>query len=188
MKTSETQRDIRRVKVLELRIAGATYRQIHETLLASSEPFMRVKSLRSVVKDEKAILADMRGDIQEGADRHRILVHERYEALFLRWYPVAIGGTADAYRASEMCRKILADQRALWGLDPAEPLVQINQTHVEQTVQVVDAKGELRRKLLRVSVMASRNGDGNHADEGPHTGMDFDTNGRNGSGNDHAKP
>lgn len=185
MATNEAQRTARRFKVLDLRLAGATYRQILTALQEEPEPFMHVKSPATVKNDEAVILDAMREDKTVAAERHRVLVHERYESLFLRWYPIAIGSTTEAYKATEMCRRLLDDIRQLWGLDPNVPLVSIrHETNVETNVLIVDTKETLRDRLLRLSDTASRNRDENHANNQLNGSMEIVDNGLNGTNGD----
>lgn len=96
----------RDAKVLQLFVAGATYRQIAEAVDLAS-----VASVDSIIKREMAKAARRRDRL---VDQAFDVYVERTEALFKAHFPKALAGD---HRSAEVCRRILAQQARLYGLD-----------------------------------------------------------------------
>lgn len=117
MKAAE--REERNARALALFVGGATYRQIALTigLRSTSAAHTIVQNALSESAQRRALLSD------EALSIHQ----ERQERLLLAHWTRGLGGT-DAqgnvrepdHRSAEICRRILAQQARLYGLD-ADP-------------------------------------------------------------------
>lgn len=101
---SRVERAKRDAKVMQLFIAGASYRQIGETL------GMAHTNVDKVVRREMAKAARRRDAL---ADEALGVFIERSEALFKAHYPRALRGD---YRSSVICDRIIGRQARLYGL------------------------------------------------------------------------
>tara|TARA_R110000787_G_scaffold114837_1_gene224662 strand:- start:50 stop:595 length:546 start_codon:yes stop_codon:yes gene_type:complete len=72
----------RRQRALEMRVQGASYRAIAQTLGVSHQ---------LIEKDVKTVLGKMAEANKDSADELRVLMTERYERVLMRLYPLAIG-------------------------------------------------------------------------------------------------
>ena len=78
------ERTLRRQRALEMRLAGASYREIGQALGVSG---------KTAFHDVTRILADT---VQESADRARALEVQRLDRLLLTYWPRALGGDHQA--------------------------------------------------------------------------------------------
>jgi hypothetical protein len=133
--TAET----RRYQMLELTKAGATERQIAETLGVS-------KGL--VHKDVKAVLESLAKTHSRTADSVRALEMERYLSLLSRWWQQAMAGDE---AATHMVLKIMQRIDVINGIIPDRPMIDMR----TQTIQLGEGMGlmELARAI------ANGNGD-----------------------------
>jgi hypothetical protein len=119
-----------------------TYEQIAERLgVAQSQ----------VYKDVRRRLAEVRRDDSEAVAEEYAMAKLRYERLFLRWWPDAIGRDDERAKvATEMCLRIMGRMAQIGGLIPDKPLIQLN------TLQINSDGGGTLADLL--SSMASDDG------------------------------
>ena len=110
--------ELRRSQALQLKQSGMTYEQIAERLgVAQSQ----------VHKDVRRRLAEVRRDDSEAVAEEYAMAKLRYERLFLRWWPDAIGGDDERAKvATEMCLRIMGRMAQIGGLIPDKPLIQLN--------------------------------------------------------------
>lgn len=135
----------RRHRVLQLKMAGDSDRQIAEQVGVSKN---------QVQRDWKKRLGELAREDIHAAAVIRTLAMLRYEALFLRWWNIAIDPKVpilQAAAASEMILKILNAERELNGLDPKKPIT-INIDGRQQTlIELFQSPGlsaERRNALL----------------------------------------
>lgn len=95
----------RRIKALELRKAGQSYRAIGRALGISYQQALR---------DVTHVLDDLNAQATDTAERYRRLEVERLDALLDPLWPSAIGGHL---RAQEMVLRIMERRAKLLGLD-----------------------------------------------------------------------
>lgn len=100
------QRAERDRQVLQLFVAGATYRQI-----AAAVGLRSPQSVDHIVKREMAAAAQRRALLNDEA---LAIYQERTEALFKAHWAPALKGD---HRSAELCRRLLAQQARLYGLD-----------------------------------------------------------------------
>ena len=105
----------RRLKVLQLTVAGGSSRAVAAQL--ERDGYGRI-SHTTVQKDLRAILAQLATDAKGQAENHRALMNERYNRLFLSWWPSASAVPPDG-EASGKVLAILKAMRELNGLDVA---------------------------------------------------------------------
>ena len=101
----------RRYQILDLKIAGASDRQIAAQIGVSH---------RTAGRDVHAILGQLAKEHLEAADDMRALVMARYERLLLTYWAQAIGASQGAKpdkEAASLCLRILGNIREVWGLD-----------------------------------------------------------------------
>jgi hypothetical protein len=98
---------LRRYRVLDMKVAGGTDRSIAEAVGVSPA---------QVNKDIKRVLAESASTNQRSADELRELMMRRYERLFLTHWQGAIRGDA---KSTELCLSILLAIRQINGLDAA---------------------------------------------------------------------
>lgn len=89
-------------EVAQLRISGATWREIGSTL-GIDHTWAQTLAKRALKEAQ-----------YEAADEMRTHIGLRLDRLHRAYWPAALGGDQ---RAAELCRRITADQRALFGLD-----------------------------------------------------------------------
>ena len=104
---SKLEAQLRRYRVLDMKIAGGTNRSIAEAVGVSAT---------QVNKDIKRVLADSALENQNSADHLRELMMRRYERLFLTHWQGAVRGDS---KSTELCLNILLAQRQINGLDAA---------------------------------------------------------------------
>lgn len=104
-------------EVAQLRAAGATFREIGETL-GIDRTWAQTLAKRAL---EEAYY--------EAADLMRVQMGLRLDRLHRSYWPRALSGD---HKAAELCRRISADQRQLFGLD------------APQRIQVEDITSEVR--------------------------------------------
>ncbi len=104
--SATSERAKRDVRILDMFLAGATYRQI-ATAVGLKSP----QSVHNVVDRELKAAAQRRGVLTDEAFSVYI---ERTEALFRAHYPAAMRGD---YKSSVICDRMLARQGRLFGLD-----------------------------------------------------------------------
>jgi hypothetical protein len=97
MRTAETMKE-----VAHLRAAGATFREIGTTL-GIDRTWAQTLAKRALAEAH-----------YEAADEMRVLVGLRLDRLHRAYWPRALNGDL---KAAEMCRRLTADQRQLFGLD-----------------------------------------------------------------------
>lgn len=114
--------ELRRQRVIQLKIAGASERQIAE---------LEGVSQNTIWKDVKAGLKAHADASAEDREELRSLMMMRYERLVMAWWPQAIGGD---HRAAEILRGYLADIRTINALDPkVPPAVVVNADTIDQS-------------------------------------------------------
>ena len=107
--------------MLELYKAGATERQIAETLSVD----------RSLVhRGIKRVLSDLAEKYSGMADQIRGLQMERYTSLLARWWPLALAGDETA---TKMVLQIMHRISEINGVIPKEPLITIDQRAIRLT-------------------------------------------------------
>ena len=106
--------DLRRHRALEMKVAGATDRQIAEA---------EGVSVGLINRDIKKKLSQL--DIESGptADELRALQMERYNKLLMRNWPGALAGEKEP---SERVLKIMNHINQICGLIPDKPLISMN--------------------------------------------------------------
>ena len=113
--------ETRRYQMLELAKAGATERQIADTLGVA----------RSLVHREiKRVLGDLAQAASHAADSVRALQMERYTTLLSRWWPQALNGDLEATR---MVMSVMHRISEINGVIPKEPLISIDQRSIHLT-------------------------------------------------------
>ena len=123
-KQQNAQREARRLKVLQLTVAGGSSRAVAEQL--SKEGYGTV-SHTTVQKDLRTVLGQLAETTSEQTVQQRALMNERYNRLFLAWWSASLGkpGTVDqppTFPNGEAAGKILSilkSIRELNGLDVA---------------------------------------------------------------------
>tara|TARA_R110002020_G_scaffold122026_5_gene277243 strand:- start:1570 stop:2052 length:483 start_codon:yes stop_codon:yes gene_type:complete len=94
-----TELEVRRYQLLELRLAGATYRQIGERMGIS----------KSVAHREvRRALSEMAEEYSEEADKLRAVQMSRYNKLLIKFYPEAIAGESVTSRNTEALHSVLS--------------------------------------------------------------------------------
>ena len=117
MKAAE--REERNAKILQYFVGGATYRQILAILRKDTEERERpkgwaLKSVSAVHTIVQAELAASAARRQLLSDEALALQQERTERLFASHWPKALDGD---HRSAEICRRILAQQGRMYGLE-----------------------------------------------------------------------
>ena len=132
--------EARRYQILELTKAGATERQIAETLHIS----------RGLVhKDITRVLNDLAQKYSGMADQVRGLQMERYSTLLSRWWSQALNGDE---AATKMVLQIMHRISEINGVIPDKPLITIDQRSISLT------QGEVTFSIEAAS--ANYNGNG----------------------------
>ena len=117
----------RRQRSLEMAIAGATTRQIAQSLSQQGENISHVQ----VAKDIKIALGELSDGNRNGADTLRALFNQRYERMIMRIWNTAMGRPAQRNAQGEVTQgevppdedtmdrvvRIMAEMRRLNGLD-----------------------------------------------------------------------
>tara|TARA_Y100000401_G_scaffold112060_1_gene111012 strand:- start:495 stop:968 length:474 start_codon:yes stop_codon:yes gene_type:complete len=97
--------ETRRYQYLDMRVAGATYRQIAE----------RMNTSKSVVHREvRKALSELADEYSSEADNLRAMQMSRYNQLLLRWFPQALKGSRDAL---ESVLRIMTNMNKINGLE-----------------------------------------------------------------------
>ena len=135
----------RRYKMLELTKAGATERQIAETLGVD-------KAL--VHRDVARIMGELAQKYSGVADEVRGLQMERYSTLLGRWWPVALTGDE---AATKMVLQIMHRISEINGVIPDKPLITIDQRSIQLT------QGEVTFSIEAASA-SYNNGNGSDGD------------------------
>ena len=130
----------RRHQMMEMRMSGATVRQIAQVLKLSG---------RTVHVGIKRRLAEVRREDKEAVNQEYNLQRARYERLLLRWWPVAISDRDDAAHATEVCIKLLHQLDSIGGLIPEKPLINFYQDNRQQdlTFHVTYDEGQPRLSM-----------------------------------------
>ena len=109
---------LRRYRILQSLLAGASERQIAEQEGVS----------RSLVhRDKKRVLQDLAKQHVGLADEVRSVQMERYNQLMLRWWQRAMQGDSDA---ANMVLRIMKEINVINGVIPDRPLFALNQQSV----------------------------------------------------------
>ena len=114
MTTQKTQRinaQQRRYRILQMTLAGATQRQIAETEGVSHG---------LVSKDLQIVLGELAKQNTGNADEVRVLQNERYKAIVLRLWELAMSGDM---KAMEMLLRVLDKINIVNGIIPDKPLI-----------------------------------------------------------------
>ena len=120
-KSDRINAETRRYQMLELTKAGATERQIADTLGVS----------RSLVhRDLKKVLEDLAKTYSRTADSVRSMQMERDSTLLFRWWQQAMNGDETATR---MVLQIMQRISEINGVIPNEPLISIDQRAIHLT-------------------------------------------------------
>lgn len=94
-----TELEVRRYQLMELRLAGATYRQIAE----------RMQISKSVAHREvRRALSEMAEEYSEEADKLRAIQMSRYNKLLIKFYPEAISGDEVTPKNTEALHSVLS--------------------------------------------------------------------------------
>lgn len=112
---AEIARKLRRMRVLQGKVAGASVRQ-----LAEQESI----SVAQVQKDVQRVLGELAKEHIGAADQVRGLQMERYNQLLLRWYPAALNRDEDA---TNIVLKILDKISMIHGVIPDKAMIQVQQ-------------------------------------------------------------
>ena len=123
-KQNKARLEARRLKVLQLTVAGGSSRTVAQQL--EREGYGKV-SHTTVQKDLRAVLKQLAGDMKGEAENQRVLMNERYNRLFLSWWGPALGHPESEDRlalppdgqAAGKILSILKAMRELNGLDVA---------------------------------------------------------------------
>lgn len=112
---AEIARKLRRMRVLQGKVAGASVRQ-----LAEQEDI----SVAQVQKDVQRVLGELAREHIGAADIVRGLQMERYNQLLLRWYPAALNRDENA---TNIVLKILDKISMIHGVIPDKATIQLQQ-------------------------------------------------------------
>ena len=112
---AEIARKLRRMRVLQGKVAGASVRQ-----LAEQEDI----SVAQVQKDVQRVLGELAREHIGAADTVRGLQMERYNQLLLRWYPAALNRDENA---TNIVLKILDKISMIHGVIPDKATIQLQQ-------------------------------------------------------------
>ena len=128
--------EARRYQMLELTKAGATQRQIAETLGVA---------LSLVNREIKRVLGELAAKHANTADQVRGLQMERYTTLLSRWWPQALAGDEGA---TKMVLQIMHRISEINGVIPDQPLITIDQRSInlaqgEVTFSIEAASGNI---------------------------------------------
>ena len=133
--------ELRRHKVIEMKMAGASERSIAEKLGLH----------------HTTVYNDVKKGLSAEAERHneaygmvRTLMNLRYNRLLLSWWQQALNGDS---KAANIVLGILKDIREVNGLDPKEPIQIDNRTQILMSGEYDDPIGALES---RIAVIASR--------------------------------
>ena len=135
---SRSEREQRDARVIELLLAGLTYREI-----AGATGFRSTSGVHRVVQRELAAGASRRDVL---ADDAFALWQERQETLLRAHWERATAATPD-HRSAELCRKLLAGQAKVYGLgqDAGHPFEAATTVLVDQDAADDDEPNELER-------------------------------------------
>jgi hypothetical protein len=138
---------LRRYRVLDMKVAGGTDRSIAEAVGVSPA---------QVNKDVKRVLAESATANQRSADDLRELMMRRYERLFLTHWQAAIRGDP---KSTELCLNILLAQRQINGLDAAIRLTGEDggpiRVSIDELAKVLYAHDEYADAVPSISVEGS---------------------------------
>jgi hypothetical protein len=112
---AEVARKLRRMRVLQGKVAGASVRQ-----LAEQEDI----SIAQVQKDVQRVLGELAREHIGAADIVRGLQMERYNQLLLRWYPSALNRDEVA---TNIVLRILDKISMIHGVIPDKAMIQVQQ-------------------------------------------------------------
>tara|TARA_Y100000310_G_scaffold234080_1_gene237004 strand:+ start:235 stop:762 length:528 start_codon:yes stop_codon:yes gene_type:complete len=129
---------LRRSRVIQLKVAGATEARIAE---------IEGVSPSQVFKDVKRYLKDLAARDEGAANEVRVLQMERYSRLLTSWWAKAIGGDVEA---AGIALRILTRMDVISGIVPDKPLV--NLVDASQSVNI--AAQEHRNLLITPEVAA----------------------------------
>lgn len=125
---------VKAAQALELRKAGASYRQIKETV-----------GYRHTSSAQAAVKAALKYMLQEPTDEVRAMEASRLDSLLMAVWPAAIKGDM---QAMDRVLKIMDRRARLLGLDMQKPLIEINQW--VQLLQRYDFSGCTDEQLNRL--------------------------------------
>lgn len=108
----------RRHEVIQMKLAGATERQIAAQFNVSQPQINR---------DVNHVLKAWTKENMGNASQVHALEMARYSRLLLKWWPIAIGDTVEAPRATQIVMRILARIDAINGILPNEPLINVEE-------------------------------------------------------------
>jgi hypothetical protein len=111
---SRAEREQRNERVLQLFLAGLTYREI-----GAATGFRSTSGVHRVVQRELAAGAARREVL---SDEPFVLWQERTEALLAAHWDRATRADGPDYRSAELCRKLLGQQARVYGLGADVPL------------------------------------------------------------------
>jgi hypothetical protein len=111
--TTTDEREERDQRILQLFLAGATYRQIAAAVDLSS-----TQSVHEIVRRELSEAGRRRSVLLEEA---KSIYQERSEALFKAHWGAALRGD---HKSAEICRRLLDQQARLFGIAAPEPEVE----------------------------------------------------------------
>ena len=112
---TEIERQQRRFRILQAKVAGASVRQIAE---------QESISIGMVQKDVQRALGELAREHVGHADHVRALQMERYNQLLLRWYNRALNGEVDAIK---VVLNIMDKISQINGVIPDKSLISIQQ-------------------------------------------------------------
>lgn len=118
----------RRHEVIQMKLAGATERQI-AAQFGVSQP--------QINRDVNHVLKAWAEENMGNASKVHALEMARYSRLLLKWWPIAIGDTKDAPHATQIVMRILARIDAINGIVPNQPLINIEE-FVDARQQIIN--------------------------------------------------
>ncbi len=118
----------RRHEVIQMKLAGATERQIAAQFNVSQPQINR---------DVNHVLEAWAKQNMGNAAQVHALEMARYSRLLLKWWPIAIGDTKDAPHATQIVLRILARIDAINGIVPNQPLINIDE-FVDARQQIIN--------------------------------------------------
>lgn len=146
----ELKRLERRALVMDLTRAGLSVRAISSLFKENKDgkyTAFGYISPKTVASDRKIALAQFVEDNIPGANEARALVHARYEWVWSTLYPAMSRGSDGAIRNG---LQVLKGLREIYGLDPAEPQVTINQvTNIMQQSQSIKIDASMMEQVVK---------------------------------------
>lgn len=131
-------------KVIDLKIAGASERQIAAQLGVSQ---------KTVYNDVREWLGRLAEDSRVASDSLRDLYTTRYERMLMAIWPDVVNGDREAV---DSARRILYNLSQIWGLITREPVINLNQFNIGSD----DGRDPRDILLARIDQILERTGEG----------------------------